>query len=155
MDVSPSSIYEVAGQRSEGLRPELILIARSNDRTNISRALHFKIEGRTGIAGLSRHLTLNLTSSHSQRWNVLPSSIYEVAGQRSKAPEDIISMLTLELDGSRAAVEGTRGHHIYAYAGIGRCSNDRTNISRALHIKIKGLSTCASAKMVLRRRDAV
>ena len=48
-------------------RPKLILEAQmtfrsSNDRINISRALHIKIEG------LSRHLTLNLNSSHSQRW---------------------------------------------------------------------------------------
>eukprot|EP00984_Skeletonema_dohrnii_P021957 scaffold11072_cov99-Skeletonema_dohrnii-CCMP3373.AAC.11 len=55
----------------------------SNDRTNIDRALHIKIEG------LSRHLTLNVTCSHSQcRWNASPSSIYGVAGQRSKALED-------------------------------------------------------------------
>ena len=69
----------------------------SNDRTNNSKALHIKIDGRW-----------TLTSSHAQSYlssfrtmDVPPSSICEGAGQRSKALEDLIS-------------------HICSYVGTGR-----------------------------------
>eukprot|EP00984_Skeletonema_dohrnii_P019601 scaffold9402_cov90-Skeletonema_dohrnii-CCMP3373.AAC.3 len=61
--------------------------------------------------------------------DVPPSSICEVAGQRSKALENLIAAITLELD--------------YAWTHFRR-SNDRTNISKALHIKIEGSSHAQS-----------
>ena len=122
MDVSPSSIYEVAGQRSKALdhsylslrwnstvrelvylrntdstcfrRSELILEAQMKELKSAELCISRKKDSHV----ISRHLTSNLTSSHRSdgMFRLLRSmrSMAAVKGTRG-----LMSMLTIELDG--------------------------------------------------------